>query len=153
MKKLKIYLDTSVIGGPFDSAFKAYSIRLIEGIKRNRITGVVSEITIRELENAPDFVKKDFESYEGKLEVIKHTQEIEDLAENYIKDKIVTKKYYEDALHIACATVCQVDLLASWNFKHIVNFNRIIQFNAVNMKNGYKPLNIFSPMEVLNDEE
>jgi len=153
MKKLKIYLDTSVIGGSFDDEFKEYSIRLIESLKSDKITGVVSEITILELENAPDFVKKDFESYEKKLEVIIVTDEIKSLAESYIKEKIVTDKYFEDALHIACATVCQIDLLVSWNFKHIVNFNRIIQFNAVNLKNGYRTLQIFSPMEVLNDEE
>lgn len=153
MKKLKIYLDTSVIGGSFDEEFKEYSIRLIENLKNNKIIGVVSEITIRELENAPDFVKNDFESYEERLEIVELTEEIKGLAENYIKDKIITEKYYEDALHIACATVYQVDLLVSWNFKHIVNFNKINQFNAVNLKNGYKSLQIFSPMEVLNDEE
>jgi predicted nucleic acid-binding protein len=153
MKKLQIYLDTSVIGGSFDDEFKEHSVRLIENIKGDKITGVVSEITIRELENAPDFVKNDFENYKEKLEVIEITEEIKELAENYIRENIVTENYYEDAVHIACATVYQVDLLVSWNFKHIVNFNRIIQFNAVNLKNGYKSLQIFSPMEILNDEE
>mgnify|MGYP001589471964 CR=1 FL=1 len=153
MKKLKIYLDTSVIGGSFDDVFKEHSIRLIQHLKNDKFVGIISEITIRELENAPDFVKKDFETYKTKLEMIVVTEEIKELAENYIKDKIVAEKYYEDALHIACATVCQVDLLVSWNFKHIVNFSRIVQFNAENLKNGYKPLQIFSPMEVLDDEE
>ena len=153
MKKLKIYLDTSVIGGSFDDGFKEHSIRLIKNLKSDRIVGVISEITIRELENAPDFVKKDFETYEEKLELLVITEEIKKLAESYIKNKIVTEKYYEDALHIACATVYQVDLLVSWNFKHIVNFNKIMQFNAGNLKNGYKSLQIYSPMEVLNDEE
>lgn len=153
MKKLKIYFDTSVLGGLFDDDFKEHSIRLIENLKKDKITGVISEITIRELENAPDFVKNEFESYQEKLEIIEVTEEIKELAENYIKDKIITKRYYEDSLHIACATVYQVDLLVSWNFKHIVNYNRIIQFNAVNLKNGYKSLLIFSPMEVLIDED
>ena len=153
MKKLQIYLDTSVIGGSFDDEFKEHSIRLIKNIKTDTITGVISEITISELEKAPDFVKKDFECYKEKLEVIQITEEIKQLAENYIEENIVTEHFYEDALHIACATVYQVDLLVSWNFKHIVNFNRIIQFNAVNLMNGYKNLQIFSPMEVLNDEE
>ena len=150
MKKLKIYLDTSVIGGSFDEGFEEHSIGLIKNLKKDKIIGVISEVTIRELENAPDFVKKDFESYEEKLEVVVITEEIKELAESYIKDKIVTRKYYEDALHIACATVYQVDLLVSWNFKHIVNFNKIMQFNAGNIKNGYKSLQIYSPMEVLN---
>jgi hypothetical protein len=142
-----------IFGGSFEDELKEHSVRLVEGIKKDTILGVVSEITIRELENAPDFVKRDFEIYEEKLEVIKITEEIKELAENYIKENIATEKYYEDALHIACATIKQVDLLANWNFKHIVNFHKIIQFNAVNLKNGYKSLQIFSPMEVLSDEE
>lgn len=153
MKKLKIYLDTSVIGGSFDDEFKDYSIRLIDNIKSGKITGAISEITIRELDNAPLFVKKDFEIYKDKLEVFQITDEIKLLAEDYLSENIISQKYFEDALHIACASVYQIDLLVSWNFKHIVNYNKIIQFNSVNMKNGYKQLQIFSPMEVFNDEE
>ncbi len=152
MKKLKIYLDTSVIGGCFDYRFKEYSNRLIENIKNYNVVGVISEITIRELEYAPDFVKEYFDSYEDKLEVIIISDEIRTLAKNYIEDAVVSEQHFEDALHIACATVNQIDVLVSWNFKHIVNFNRIIKFNAVNIKNGYKALQIFSPMEVLTDE-
>ncbi|HOO70776.1 MAG TPA: PIN domain-containing protein [Spirochaetota bacterium] len=153
MKKILIYLDTSVIGGVFDSEFKEHSIRIVESIKEDKFIGVISEITIRELESAPDFVKKDFEIYEEKLEVVRVSDEIKDLAESYISENAVSEKYFEDALHIACATVYQVDVLISWNFKHIVNYNRIMQYNSVNLKNGYKSLQIFSPMEILHDEE
>ena len=152
MKRLKIYIDTSVIGGLFDDKFKRHTKQFIENIKNNQIVGVISEITIRELENAPALVRESFRSYQDKLEIIYLTDEIGQLATDYVKDKVITKKYYEDAIHIACATVCQVDLLVSWNFKHIVNFNRISQFNAVNIKNGYKALQIFSPMEVIYEK-
>ncbi|MBN2547263.1 MAG: PIN domain-containing protein [Spirochaetes bacterium] len=113
MKKLKIYLDTSVIGGSFDDEFSEYSINLIENIKKDMIFGVISEITIRELENAPDFAKNDFKKYINKLEIVDVTDEIKELAENYIKDKVISRNYYEDALHIACATIYQVDVLVS----------------------------------------
>jgi predicted nucleic acid-binding protein len=153
MKKLKIYLDTSVIGGYFDEEFNKYSERLIENIKNDNVIGVISEITIRELDNAPDFVKEHFITYKNKLEVLELTEEVKALARQYIDEKIITEKYFEDALHIAFATVNQIDLLVSWNFKHIVNFNKIIKFNGVNIKNMYRNLQIYSPMEVLNDEE
>ncbi len=51
-------------------------------------------------------------------------------------------------LHIALATVAEVDLLVSWNFKHIVRFDKIRLFNAANLEQGYKPLVIHSPREV-----
>jgi len=66
--------------------------------------------------------------------------------------KIVTKKYYSDALHIAVATVIGVDVLVSWNFKHIVNLNKIKSFNSVNLKEGYNILEIRSPREVIDNE-
>jgi hypothetical protein len=87
------------------------------------------------------------------LELVNVTDEVLDLANKYVLEKIITKKYFEDAMHIAFATIYQVDLMVSWNFKHIVNFNKINQFCAVNLKNGYKEIKIFSPMEVLNEEE
>ncbi len=153
MKKLKIYLDTSVIGGYFDEEFKKYSERVIKNIKNDNIIGVISEITIKELDNATDFVKEHFITYKNKLEIIELTEEVKELARKYVDEKIVSEKYYEDALHIAFATINQIDVLVSWNFKHIVNFNKIIQFNSVNLKSMYKNLQIYSPMEVLNNEE
>jgi len=65
--------------------------------------------------------------------------------------QIVSKNYYGDALHIAVATVLKVDVLVSWNFKHIVNLNRIKLFNSVNLREGYGILEIRSPKEVENE--
>lgn len=56
-------------------------------------------------------------------------------------------------LHIALATVADVDVLVSWNFKHIVRLDKIRHFNAVNIELGYKPLTIYSPREVASDED
>ena len=57
-----------------------------------------------------------------------------------------------DALHIALATVAKVDVLVSWNFRHIVNLTRIHAYNAVNLKKGYPLLEIRTPREVAGDE-
>jgi hypothetical protein len=75
------------------------------------------------------------------------------LAENYINEKAVSLKYYEDALHIAIATINRVSVLASWNFKHIVNLDRIRLYNSVNLKNGYSVLEIRSSREILKFED
>jgi len=55
-------------------------------------------------------------------------------------------------MHIALATVAEVDVLVSWNFKHILHFNKIRMFNAVNLEQGYKQIQIFSPREVTTYE-
>ncbi len=66
-----------------------------------------------------------------------------------LKEKVVTKKFRSDALHIAIATINKVDVLVSWNFKHFVNLNRIRQYNSVNLKYGYPLIEIRSPMEIV----
>lgn len=57
-----------------------------------------------------------------------------------------------DAQHIAIATVGRVDVLVSWNFKHIVNLGRILGYNSVNLREGYPTIEIRTPREVLSDE-
>ena len=56
-------------------------------------------------------------------------------------------------LHIALATIAEVDVLVSWNFRHVVRLDKIRLFNAVNLELGYKPLTIYSPREVVTYEE
>ena len=78
------------------------------------------------------------------------TAEAMELAEHYQERSILTRKFYHDGLHIALATIAAVDLLVSWNFRHIVRFEKIRLFNAVNVEHGYKELQIYSPREVTN---
>ncbi|MFA5879798.1 MAG: type II toxin-antitoxin system VapC family toxin [Candidatus Margulisiibacteriota bacterium] len=153
MKKIKVYLDTSVIGGCFDTEFSIHSNKLINEILENKKIGVISDITIRELSAAPKVVVSFFEKILKHLQILEMTNEIQVLAAQYLKENIVSEKFYEDLLHIAFATVNQIDVLVSWNFKHIVNYQKIILFNAVNLKNGYKELVIYSPREVVENEK
>lgn len=150
MKKLRIYLDTSVIGGCFDDEFSEESRKLINEIKNNDKKGVISDITLREMMEAPQEIIQYFHTFKETLEIVQITTEADDLSEEYLRAKIIGVKFKNDSLHIAAATISQVDVLVSWNFKHIVNYNKIIQFNSVNIRNGFKPLQIFSPKEVLS---
>jgi len=133
IKKLKIYLENSVIGGYFDEEFKEYTQKLFEKFNNGEYRPVISSQVVAELENgAPDYVKQlletiDFDDFLANDEMIK-------LADKYMEQNIVSKNYYGDALHIAIATVIGVDVLVSWNFKHIVNLNKIKMFNSVNLR-------------------
>jgi hypothetical protein len=66
------------------------------------------------------------------FEHVELTQETEILTNNYITDKVVGPASLEDCQHIAIAAINKADVLASWNFKHIVNLNRIRSYNSVN---------------------
>ncbi len=149
MKKQKVYVDNSVIGGCFDKEFKKYSNSLIRDFKQEKFIPVISEITQAEIQDAPEQVQqKFFEIQQMTQDILKVNNEVLDLAERYIQRKILSQKYFEDALHISIATINEADILVSWNFKHIVHFEKIRFFNAVNLENGYKNIEIYSPMEV-----
>ncbi len=150
MKILNIYIDTSIIGGCFDDEFKEVSNLIINEIKRGKFTAVISQVTLDELKSAPDNVKSVLNNLpKNKVMYLPITEEAIELANDYINENVLTEKMFSDALHIAIATVNKVDVIISWNFKHIVNLNRIRGFNAVNLLNGYSTIEIRSPMEVL----
>ena len=83
------------------------------------------------------------------FERIALTEDAINLADSYIAENVVGKTSIEDCRHIALATINKVDVLASWNFKHIVNLNRIKGYNSVNLKLGYSILEIRSPKELV----
>ena len=150
MKRLRIYLDTSVFGGYFDEEFSKASLKLFDEIKEGRYTLVVSTVTLRELDKAPKRVQELLGSISGEsVEIVESTDETIDLRDAYLAAGIVGPAYADDAEHIACATIANVDIIVSWNFKHIVHYHKIRGYHAVNMLKGYKVISIHSPSEVI----
>ncbi len=152
MKKLRIYIDTSVIGGFFDDEFNTDTKLLFDEVQKGTYKIVISDLTERELVNAPDRVKRLLKDLKIDFEVISVTQESIDLAYGYINEKVVGQTSLDDCIHIATATINKVDILISWNFKHIVNVLRIRGYNSINLWNGYSTLEIRSPKDLINYE-
>ena len=150
MNKIKIFIDTSVIGGCFDDEFSNYSNQLFDCFNEDKFLPVVSNAVIDELDKAPDIVKGHLKTLKN-LIILEITDEILELARKYLNEKIVTEKYIDDAIHIATATINKIDVLVSWNFRHIVNLKKIHLFNSINIKEDYNILEIRSPMELLNE--
>lgn len=151
--KPRFYIDTSVIGGIFDAEFEIESILLFEKVKLGQVICVYSALTETELSSAPIRVRKWFlELDDDCKEKVEITPEVLRLAQIYIDEKVVGETSLDDCIHIATATLHKVDLLVSWNFKHIVNIYRIRGYNAVNLRLGYRTLSIHSPKEIVGYE-
>jgi predicted nucleic acid-binding protein len=149
--KQRIYIDTSVVGGFFDEEFKEATIKLFKRLENNEIIFVVSDLLDLELINAPQLVKEHLLKYSAdKFQRVELTEEAIKLAGAYINEKVVGKTSLEDCRHIAIATIHKVDVLASWNFKHIVNLDRIKGYNSVNLRLGYSMIEIRSPKDLVN---
>jgi predicted nucleic acid-binding protein len=147
---MKFYIDTSIFGGYFEKEFQLWTRKLLDKVLLGEFTAVVSDITLAELENAPQSVRELADKIISEnAELVIAGQLDKDLADKYLKEKIVTEKFRADALHIAIATVNKVDVLISWNFKHIVNLNRIRKYNSVNLKHGHSMIEIRSPMDIV----
>jgi len=148
---MKLYLDTSIFGGYFELEFQVWTQKLIEEILKGDYVAVVTDLTLIELKNAPLKVRNLADKIiTTNAEFLTVDVACTELADRYLKEKIVTLKYRSDALHIATATINKIDVVTSWNFKHIVNLNRIRLYNSVNLKYGYSVIDIRSPREIIS---
>lgn len=159
MRKLSIYLDTSVINFLFaDDApeKKEVTIDFFEGAVKNKVYDVwISSIVIDEISKTREAAKKAdlldvIRSYQiPSLNIEPYQTEMSYLAEKYIEQGIIPVRKLEDALHIAISTIFQVDILLSWNYKHLANVNKERQIMVINLAEGYtKPFKLITPMEV-----
>ena len=152
--KPRIYIDTSVVGGYFDEEFKEPTKRFFDRIFKRDFYVYFSEVNETELVLAPSHIRnlknkipKDCYRY------IELDQESKDLADAYLKEKILGQASYNDAYHIAMASTNRLDLLVSWNFKHIVNYDKIKLFNSINLKLGYPMIDIRTPIELVDYDD
>lgn len=146
----RIYIDTSVVGGFFDEEFKEPTQRLFKRLDDNEVKFIISDLLELELIQAPKHVNELLLKYPtDRFERIELTEEIMSLADKYITEKVVGRASLEDCRHIALATINRVDVLASWNFKHIVNLDRIKGYNSVNLRLGYPTIEIRTPQELV----
>ena len=149
--KQRIYIDTSVVGGFFDEEFKEPTTMLFNRLENGEVIFVVSDLLDLELIGAPQHVKDHLLKYSSdKFVRVELTEDAIKLADTYIREKVVGKTSLEDCRHIALATIHKVDVLASWNFKHIVNLDRIKGYNSVNLRLGYSMIEIRSPKDLVN---
>lgn len=153
MKTLRVYIDTSVIGGCLDDEFQIWSNRLLSDFQNRRFLPVVSSVVAAEIDAAPEAVREKFEEVlRLNPEFLDITEEALVLAKGYSDHGALPPRFRNDLLHIALATAADVDVLVSWNFKHIVRLEKIRVYNAVNLELGYKQLQIHSPREVATYE-
>jgi predicted nucleic acid-binding protein len=149
MKKLKIYLDTSVISH-LDAADapdkEADTRRLWEEIKAGVFEVFISPVVMEELN---DCYEPKLSGLLTQLRLIRYTtldetDEVLDLAWKYIDAGILRKKSINDCRHVAYACVSGCDMVVSWNFKHLVNIKTVNGVKGVNALAGYREMPIYT---------
>lgn len=93
------------------------------------------------------------ESYPIDFVQIGISEGVINLASLYIEQGIIPKKNYSDALHVALCIFNDIDILLSWNYKHLANIHRKKKINLLNhSENFIKPIEIITPLEVIDYE-
>jgi predicted nucleic acid-binding protein len=159
MKKMKIYLETTILNFYFaeDAPEKRIdTLKLFDEISREKYDAYTSDAVIEEISKATNELKEKLLSLIVKynIPILDEGSEVESLANLYVNEGVIPLKYRDDATHIAMATITGMDMIISWNFKHIVKRKTILMTNLINLREGYKNIDIYSPSEVIeNDDE
>jgi hypothetical protein len=126
----------------------------MEDFRQGVFRPVLSDVTGAEILAAPVAVRSTYAEVLGMggAEVIEVTSEALTLRATYKDRGVLPARFETDMLHIALATVAEVDVLVSWNFRHIVRLDKIRMFNGVNLELGYRTISIYSPREVATHE-
>jgi hypothetical protein len=148
VKSLSLYLDASVVGGYYDDEFKEATVELWKQWRLGLYQFRASILVETELRRAPPRVQNLFAQTFDPADLLPLSDEADELAELYMKQKVVPAKYVDDARHVAIAVTQAVPYIVSWNFKHLVNVRREAGFNAVNVLHGYPSVRIVSPLEL-----
>jgi predicted nucleic acid-binding protein len=154
MRRIRVYVDTSVFGGTADVEFAAASRQFFDRVRAGDFVVMVSPVVVQEIARAPSAVQDVLKELPKSAVVeVPATPDATALAKAYIEAEIIGEGRMADALHVALATVSGADLILSWNFKHIVNYDRIHKYNGVNVLRGYPAIGIYSPLELAHGDE
>ena len=158
MKKLKIYLDTSVISylKQDDAPEKmADTLKLWDKIKAGAYDVITSDVTLEEISLCAESKRKYLLDMLLRIDchIMRETQETLALARRFIEHNVLTQRSINDCRHIACAVVAECDIITSWNFKHMVNVRTVKGVKVINMMEGYRTVEIYPPTMLVEGDE
>jgi predicted nucleic acid-binding protein len=154
MKKISIYLDTSVISHlvAVETPEKMQdTIDLWQELIRGQYIVTISDLTIAELTQCPEPKRTLLFEHLSAIDyvAVREIPESITLADEYIKYGVLNPKSRDDCRHIAIATITGCKYIVSWNFKHFVNIKTINKVQAVNKLMNYYEINILPPSMML----
>jgi hypothetical protein len=163
MKKLRVYLETSVINFLYaDDAPEKRDItrEFFNSSVRERVYACfVSAVVIDEIKRTEDTTHRDrllnvVRQYGLVMSPVEPLEEVIALADAYRDRGAIPPAKIDDSMHVAVATVHQMDALISWNFEHLANLTKERRIAAVNESLGYLyPLRVTTPLEVMGHED
>ena len=129
-------------------------LRLFEAIRAGEFEVYTSDYVVQEIENAPEPKRSGMlalvEDYG--LNVLHTSLKVRLLGEIYVEKGIIPASHLLDSLHVAMASVYELDCIISYNFHHINRNKTRLMTASVNKEEGYSGVMIATAKEVLNNE-
>lgn len=151
----RVYIETSVwsmILPGQNPALHDATVEFLDRCKSRILSPCISAVVAEEIARSPDDTRRAILKCIGETAptVLPLTADADDLAKRFIDQGVLSNRRFDDARHVACAFVSEVDLLVSWNYRHIANVRKAEGFNAVAILAGYAgDLALHTPLEVL----
>ena len=158
MRKLKVYLDTSVViylYQPDTPEKMKDTLELWELFRQGYYEVYISDIALNEIGGCSQEKLDILLSYlkQVRYHLVHADEDTVDLAEKFIDFGILKKKSFDDCQHIAAAILAGCDIITSWNFKHIVNVKTVRGVKTITTLEGYKDLLIYPPSVLLEGDD
>jgi hypothetical protein len=150
--KLRLYLDTTIPSYVFALDTPERMLLTKRFLKLQDSPGyemIISDVVMREIDRAKEPKRTLLLEVVTGMPLLLSSDLSDQLAEAYIKAGALPRSSFEDAQHVALATLYNVDALISWNFGHLVNIRRTKAIAAVNAERGLLHIEILSPEEVV----
>ena len=145
----RVYLDTSVISALFDTRTpERQALTELFWMELEKYSVFISELVLSEINAARDVYRERMINIVSNFEQLKIDDTVETLAEQYLNYEIFPDRFWDDALHVAVASVNKMNYLVSWNYKHLVKVKTRRMVNLVNELNGYTMIEIIAPPEL-----
>lgn len=150
-----VYIETSVWGMTAKGQNPALRTPTLEFLRRcahGDFIPHISSIVVDEIDEAPDVTQWEISKQltDVRPQMLLVTTEVELLADRFIEENVLPPRRRADGLHVACAVIHGLELVVSWNYRHIANQSKADAFRAVAVLSGW-PTNfeIHTPFEVL----
>jgi predicted nucleic acid-binding protein len=157
VKKLRVYLDTSVIShldAPDVPDKEADTRRLWEDIRAGKYEVFISPVVVNEIEACYEAKRETLKRYLTEIDysIVAIDDKAFDIASRFVDLGILRQKSFDDCQHIAAAIISGCDIIVSWNFKHIVNHKTTMGVKAITALEGYNDLLIYAPSSLIGGE-
>ena len=112
----------------------------------NQCLLVSSTAVIEELRKGSTNKTQDRINLIENLEILTVTAEIDQIAETYVDRLIMPQGLFGDAHHVALASFYNIDVLLTWNCKHIANLNKTHHIRQINQELGLPTPELVTPL-------